>query len=187
MVIFRGTTPSPLRGLLREGQINSMAGQEEWSEAPPALSGSRVHRGYAGAYRTVLADVEGAVTAWARTEAEKTSGGAGGEEEGVEGVGGVGSTKPPPKVVVVGHSLGGALAALCSARLAHDPDVLSLAGLQPNATETPGGEGVRVPTAVECVTFGQPRVGDHRFVHFRFAVGRVFARFEARYLTECTT
>ena len=107
MVIFRGTTPSPLRGLLREGQINSMAGQEEWSEAPPALSGSRVHRGYAGAYRTVLADVEGAVTAWARTEAEKTSGGAGGDEEGVEGVGGVGSTKPPPKVVVVGHSLGG--------------------------------------------------------------------------------
>jgi hypothetical protein len=30
-----------------------MAGQEEWSEAPAALEGSRVHRGYAGAYRTV--------------------------------------------------------------------------------------------------------------------------------------
>ena len=38
-VVFRGTTPSPLRGLLREGQVNSMAGQEEWEEAPEVLRG----------------------------------------------------------------------------------------------------------------------------------------------------
>ena len=122
---------------------------------------------YAGAYRTVLADVEGAVTAWARTEAEKTSGGGGGAggEEGGEGGGRVGPTKPPPKVVVVGHSLGGALAALCSARLAHDPDVLSLAGVQPKAPP-PGGEGVHVPNAVECVTFGQPRAGSRSSTSF---------------------
>ena len=47
VVIFRGTTPSPLRGLLREGQINSAAGQEEWRQSPGALEGARVHRGYA--------------------------------------------------------------------------------------------------------------------------------------------
>ena len=131
VVVFRGTTPSPLRGLLREGQINGMAGQEVWSESPDALIGARVHRGYAGAYRTVLADVEGAVTAWAREEATR------------------GTRRRPPRVVVVGHSLGGALATLCSARLAHDPEVLALAGEQ--------------PAAVDCVTFGQPRCGDSVF------------------------
>jgi pimeloyl-ACP methyl ester carboxylesterase len=153
-VVFRGTTPSPLRGLLREGQVNSMAGQEEWEEAPEVLRGgssddddgssddgssddgssdargqhSRVHRGYAAAYRTVLAEVEGAVTAHARAALATRSE--------------LKSSTPPPKVVVVGHSLGGALAALCASRLAHDKDVAALGG------------------GVECVTFGQPRVGD---------------------------
>jgi len=141
VVCFRGTTPSPLRGLLREGQVNSMAGQEVWSEAPDALEGSRVHRGYASAYRTVLNDVEGAVAAWARKEAAASSSSSSSSTS---------SRSPPPRVVVVGHSLGGALATLCASRLVHDVDVLNLAGDE-NAV------------AVECVTFGQPKVGDSAF------------------------
>ena len=153
-VIFRGTTPSPLRGLLREGQVNSMAGQETWEETPVAWGGrgddegggARVHRGYAAAYRTVLAEVEGAVRAHARAELEARG------EAGVAAAGSAGSGSQDTredtreadacKVVVVGHSLGGALAALCASRLAHDPDV------------------TRLGANVECVTFGQPRVGD---------------------------
>ena len=148
-VIFRGTTPSPLRGLLREGQVNSMAGQETWEETPlawvrrddegPPRDGPRVHRGYAAAYRTVLAEVEGAVAAHARSELEARSKAS--EDGSVSGVS-EDAPRDPCKVVVVGHSLGGALAALCASRLAHDPDV------------------TRLGAQVECVTFGQPRVGD---------------------------
>ena len=98
------------------------------------------HRGYAAAYRTVLAEVEGAVTAHERAElaaklASKASAGAGSRTEDTP-------EADACKVVVVGHSLGGALAALCASRLAHDPDV------------------TRLGAQVECVTFGQPRVGD---------------------------
>lgn len=138
---FRGTTPSPLRGLLREGQVNSMAGQETWAEAPEAMADARVHRGYAAAYRSVLAEVENAVAAWARESAA-------GETKS--------ASKSTPRVVVVGHSLGGALAALCAARLAHEPDVLTLADRDAPAAES-------AAAAVECVTFGQPRVGDSAF------------------------
>ena len=98
-----------MRGLLREGQVNSMAGQERWAEAPEVMRDARVHRGYAAAYRSLLAEVEGAAADWALAEAEETK---------------KTRAKPPPRVVVVGHSLGGALAALCAAQAAHDEDVL---------------------------------------------------------------
>ena len=84
-----------------------------------------MHRGYAAAYRTVLAEVEGAVSAHARAELEARG------EAGVAAAGsadaGSQDTREDTreadacKVVVVGHSLGGALAALCASRLAHDP------------------------------------------------------------------
>ena len=138
VVCFRGTTPSPMRGLLREGQVNSMAGQERWAEAPEAMRDARVHRGYAAAYRSLLAEVEGAAADWARAGAEEAK-----------------RAKPPPRVVVVGHSLGGALAALCAARLAHDEDILESSDSSDSRREL-------VP-AVSCVTFGQPRVGDDAF------------------------
>ena len=76
-VIFRGTTLVAAAGVTSEGQVNSMAGQETWEETPLAWGGRgddegrdgpRVHRGYAAAYRTVLAEVEGAVSAHARAE-----------------------------------------------------------------------------------------------------------------------
>ena len=140
VVCFRGTTPSPMRGLLREGQVNSMAGQERWAEAPEAMRDARVHRGYAAAYRSLLAEVEGAAADWALAEAEETK---------------KTRAKPPPRVVVVGHSLGGALAALCAARLAHDEDILESSDSSDSRREL-------VP-AVSCVTFGQPRVGDDAF------------------------
>jgi hypothetical protein len=166
VVIFRGTTPSPMRGGVREGQVNSMAGQEDWSEAPAAMQGARVHQGYSAAYRTVLAEVEGAVTAWARKEAEANAAAAaaaaaaGDVVLGGAGSGGSGNGTAAPRVVVVGHSLGGALAALCSARLAHDLDVLALAA----GSHLPVSTGaLTIPSAVECVTFGQPRVGDTNF------------------------
>jgi hypothetical protein len=138
VVCFRGTTPSPMRGLLREGQVNSMAGQERWVEAPEPMREARVHRGYAAAYRSILADVEGAAADWARRSA-------------VSDVSTLVPSKPPPRVVVVGHSLGGALAALCAARLAHDEDILGSTNIDP------------LKPKVSCVTFGQPRVGDDAF------------------------
>ena len=154
VVCFRGTTPSPMRGLLREGQVNSMAGQEQWAEAPEAMRDARVHRGYAAAYRSLLADVEGAAADWARAHAAR-------DAEAV-------ATKPPPRVVVVGHSLGGALASLCAARLAHDADILGSLGFL-SLSRAPAGPKTATTTratrapAVSCVTFGQPRVGDAAF------------------------
>ena len=123
VVAFRGTTPSPLRGLLREGQVNSMAGQETWAEAPTAMRGARVHRGYAAAYRTVCAEVESALKTRLLGDAF-TDDASSAVKGGFEGSNVTGSKRP--RVVVVGHSLGGALAALCAARLAHDPEVVVL-------------------------------------------------------------
>ena len=116
IVAFRGTTPSPLRGLFRESQINGRAGQTTW--AAGEVSG-RVHSGYAEAYARVKSDIEDAV----RREMDAT---------------GTANTK----VVISGHSLGGALATLCAASLAKEFKA----------------------NVIECVTFGQPRVGDKDFV-----------------------
>ena len=63
----------------------------------------------------------------------------------------------------MGHSLGGALAALCAARLAHEPDVLTLADRDAPAAAAESAAAESAAAAVECVTFGQPRVGDSAF------------------------
>jgi pimeloyl-ACP methyl ester carboxylesterase len=101
---------------------------------------------------------------------------------GSEGSNVTGSKRP--RVVVVGHSLGGALAALCAARLAHDPEVVVLddagiaeigAGVVQNLAAAASSEESS-PTAVSCVTFGQPRVGDGGFrrgVDAAHAAGRL--------------
>ena len=185
VVAFRGTTPSPLRGLLREGQVNSMAGQETWAEAPRAMRGARVHRGYAAAYRTVCAEVESALKTRLLGDA-CTDDASSAVKGGSEGSNVTGSKRP--RVVVVGHSLGGALAALCAARLAHDPEVVVLddaggagkkvgAGVVPDAAAASSSEeSSSSPTAVSCVTFGQPRVGDGGFrrgVDAAHAAGRL--------------
>ena len=186
VVAFRGTTPSPLRGLLREGQVNSMAGQETWAEAPTAMRGARVHRGYAAAYRTVCAEVESALKTRLLGDAFKDDASSS-LKGGSEGSNVTGSKRP--RVVIVGHSLGGALAALCAARLAHDPEVVVLddekagvagvgAGVGPDAAAASSSEesSSSSPTAVSCVTFGQPRVGDGGFrrgVDAAHAAGRL--------------
>lgn len=186
VVAFRGTTPSPLRGLLREGQVNSMAGQETWAEAPTAMRGARVHRGYAAAYRTVCAEVESALKTRLLGDAFKDDASSS-LKGGSEGSNVTGSKRP--RVVIVGHSLGGALAALCAARLAHDPEVVVLddekagvagvgAGVVPDAAAASSSEesSSSSPTAVSCVTFGQPRVGDGGFrrgVDAAHAAGRL--------------
>ena len=115
LVVFRGTTPSPLRGLLREGPINGRAGQVSWSLGH-GKGVERVHSGYAATWDRM----EGLVTR-AVERALKASG-------------------PRTNLVVVGHSLGGAVATLAAVRLSSETGV-----------------------PVELVTFGQPRVGDPGF------------------------
>ena len=180
VVAFRGTTPSPLRGLLREGQVNSMAGQETWAEAPTAMRGARVHRGYAAAYRTVCAEVESALKARLRGDARDDAFSSSRTTTSGSNV----TASKRPRVVVVGHSLGGALAALCAARLAHDPEVVVLdeknagiaeigAASEESSSES---ESSTSPKPVSCVTFGQPRVGDGGFrrgVDAAHAAGRL--------------
>lgn len=119
IVVFRGTTPSPLRGLIRESQINGRAGQAEF------IGGAgRVHAGYAEAYEMLRKDIEDAV----RREMDEAPS----------------SSGKSKRLVVTGHSLGGALSTICAGRLAAEY----------------GKEGV----TVDAVTFGQPRVGDKEFV-----------------------
>jgi len=112
VVVFRGTTPSPLRGLIRESQINGRAGQVKMKEG-------RAHAGYARAYEALRDEIETTV----RDELERGGG---------------------KKVVVTGHSLGGALTTLCAASLAE----------------------AHADVEVEAVTFGQPRVGDKAFARY---------------------
>lgn len=118
IVVFRGTTPSPLRGLIRESQINGRAGQAAFRGGA-----GRIHAGYAEAYEALRTDIEDAV----RREMDAPS-----------------SSGKSKRLVVTGHSLGGALSTICAARLAAEY----------------GKEGV----TVDAVTFGQPRVGDEEFV-----------------------
>jgi len=118
VVVFRGTTPSPLRGLIRESQINGRAGQTTWRDAPSSMmGGGRVHAGYAEAYAALKSKVEDAV----KREMDE-------------------SASEETRLVVTGHSLGGAMTTLCAARLAEEYG------------------------RVDAVTFGQPRVGDSNFV-----------------------
>ena len=148
VVCFRGTTPSPYRGLLREGQVNSMAGQEVWAEAPTVMPNARVHRGYAAAYRSVLGEVESTVVEWAKKAHENEK-------------------SEAPKIVVAGHSLGGALAVLCATRLAHDVDIerirRGVTSVTSGGTDQSTIKSSEVSDKVSCVTFGQPRVGDSNF------------------------
>lgn len=148
VVCFRGTTPSPYRGLLREGQVNSMAGQEVWAEAPTVMPNARVHRGYAAAYRSVLGEVESTVVEWAKKAHENEK-------------------SEAPKIVVAGHSLGGALAVLCATRLAHDVDIerirRGITSVTSGGTDQSTIKSSEVSDKVSCVTFGQPRVGDSNF------------------------
>ena len=118
VVVFRGTTPSPVRGLLREGPINGRAGQVSWDLGHGRGQG-RVHSGYAQTW----GKLEGLVSKAVERALLKSGG----------------SSKT--KLVVIGHSLGGAVATLAASGLS--------------------GE-MGMPT--ELVTFGQPRVGDPNFV-----------------------
>jgi len=113
IVVYRGTTPNVRRGLFKESSINARAGQRVVSIGDVR---GRVHVGYAEAYEATRNAMEDVV----RREMDSTGSSA-------------------TKVVVCGHSLGGALATLCAAGLAKEYD------------------------DVECVTFGQPRVGDKEF------------------------
>jgi hypothetical protein len=126
---FRGTTPSPLRGLFRESQINGRAGQVTWAAGDVR---GRVHAGYSEAYARIKGDIEDAV----RREMDTTA-------------------TAKTKIVICGHSLGGALATLCAASLAKEY----------------GGE-----CEIECVTFGQPRVGDTEFCESLDAQSLHYAR-----------
>ena len=130
LVTFRGTTPNPTRGFFRESKINSRAGQVAWKDCPIERDKAvvKVHAGYANAYGIVRDRVERDVTERVKRKIE-------------EG----GDVNAPPRVVITGHSLGGAMATLCAARLGNSEEMKRL--------------GVKT----SLITFGQPRVGDGNF------------------------
>jgi len=123
LVVFRGTTPSPLRGFFRESVINSSAGQVEWEQ------GSKVHQGYAKAYDVIKDRLEKDVIGRLERAQKRTTD----------------KADPNPRIVITGHSLGGAMAALCAARLGLNESIK------------------KHNTKVSLLTFGQPRVGDAKF------------------------
>ena len=128
LVTFRGTTPNPSRGFFRESKINGRAGQVAWKDCPERDAVVKVHAGYANAYGIVRDRVERDVTERVKRKIE-------------EG----GDVNAPPRVVITGHSLGGAMATLCAARLGNSEEMKRL--------------GVKT----SLITFGQPRVGDGNF------------------------
>ena len=132
LVTFRGTTPNPTRGFFRESKINSRAGQVAWKDCPIERDGAvvKVHAGYANAYGIVRDRVERDVTERVKRKIEE---------------GGDVKNAPPIRVVITGHSLGGAMATLCAARLGNSEEMKRL--------------GVKT----SLITFGQPRVGDGNF------------------------
>ena len=132
LVTFRGTTPNPTRGFFRESKINSRAGQVAWKDCPIERDNAvvKVHAGYANAYGIVRDRVERDVTERVKRKIE---------EEGDA------MNAPPIRVVITGHSLGGAMATLCAARLGNSEEMKRL--------------GVKT----SLITFGQPRVGDGNF------------------------
>ena len=125
---FRGTTPNPSSGFFRESKINGRAGQVAWKDCPERDAVVKVHAGYANAYGIVRDRVERDVTERVKRKIE---------EEG--------DVNAPPRVVITGHSLGGAMATLCAARLGNSEEMKRL--------------GVKT----SLITFGQPRVGDGNF------------------------
>ena len=127
-VTFRGTTPNPSSGFFRESKINGRAGQVAWKDCPERDAVVKVHAGYANAYGIVRDRVERDVTERVKRKIE---------EEG--------DVNAPPRVVITGHSLGGAMATLCAARLGNSEEMKRL--------------GVKT----SLITFGQPRVGDGNF------------------------
>ena len=132
LVTFRGTTPNPTRGFFRESKINSRAGQVAWKDCPIERDKAvvKVHAGYANAYGIVRDRVERDVTERVKRKIEE---------------GGDVKNAPPIRVVITGHSLGGAMATLCAARLGNSEEMKRL--------------GVKT----SLITFGQPRVGDGNF------------------------
>lgn len=132
LVTFRGTTPNPTRGFFRESKINSRAGQVAWKDCPIERDANivKVHAGYANAYGIVRDRVERDVTERVKRKIEE---------------GGDVKNAPPIRVVITGHSLGGAMATLCAARLGNSEEMKRL--------------GVKT----SLITFGQPRVGDGNF------------------------
>jgi len=138
LVVFRGTTPNPTRGFFRESKINGKAGQVVWKDCPDESKRVKVHAGYANAYGIVRERVERDVLERVKRKIKE-------EEEGEEGKSMSSSSLSPPRVVITGHSLGGAMATLCAARLGNNAELKKLGA------------------KVSLVTFGQPRVGDSNF------------------------
>lgn len=133
LVVFRGTTPNPQRGFFRESKINSRAGQVVWKDCPYENIEAKVHAGYANAYAIVRERVERDVVERVKRKIRES------EEEKEE------SKTMPPRIVVTGHSLGGAMATLCAARLGNSEEIKKLGA------------------KVSLISFGQPRVGDANF------------------------
>lgn len=133
LVVFRGTTPNPQRGFFRESKINSRAGQVVWKDCPYENIEAKVHAGYANAYAIVRERVERDVVERVKRKIREL------EEQKEE------SKTMPPRIVVTGHSLGGAMATLCAARLGNSEEIKKLGA------------------KVSLISFGQPRVGDANF------------------------
>ena len=131
LVVFRGTTPNPQRGFFRESKINSRAGQVVWKDCPYENIEAKVHAGYANAYGIVRERVERDVVERVKRKIRELE-----EQE---------ESKAMPRIVVTGHSLGGAMATLCAARLGNSEEIKKLGA------------------KVSLISFGQPRVGDANF------------------------